>query len=222
MGILTLIRWNHTKINASPQRQHLKSPQSLSSGSLQLILVNKRSWSWMSDSHPFCTMSISPSILRYGYFDIWFWSRPYVWSKFKVTFLAQQQFYFPFNFTSIGSPIPEIQLFKNLSLKILGQGHGQGQSWWLHLRHSALSISSFFVSWQYNHFAIRCNNYLTSKFKVKFMAMVKPGHHIWSLGFNRNVSLSFCGNQTIFGWDLANSIFDWKFKVKVMNKIDQI
>ena len=87
---------------------------------------------------------------------------------------------------------------------------------------SAQSISSFFVSWQSNHFAFRCNNYLSSKLKVMAMAMVKPGHHTWSLGFSQNVSLSFCGNRTIFGWDIANSIFDWKFKVKVMNKIDQI
>ena len=30
---------------------------------------------------------------------------------------------------SIGPPIPGIQLFQNLTLKIQGQGHGWGQSW---------------------------------------------------------------------------------------------
>ena len=40
------------------------------------------------------------------------------------------------------------------------------------------------------------------------MAKVKPDGHIWALEFNRYVCFSFCGNQTIFGWDIANSIFD--------------
>ena len=34
---------------------------------------------------------------------------------------------------SIGPPIPEIGLFQNLTLKIQGQGHSQGQTRWLHL-----------------------------------------------------------------------------------------
>ena len=40
------------------------------------------------------------------------------------------------------------------------------------------------------------------------MAKIKPGGHIWALEFNRYVCFSFCGNRTIFGWDIANSIFD--------------
>ena len=46
------------------------------------------------------------------------------------------------------------------------------------------------------------------KFKVKVMAKVKPDGHIWALEFNRYVCFSFRGNRTIFGWDIANSIFD--------------
>ena len=46
------------------------------------------------------------------------------------------------------------------------------------------------------------------KFKVKVMAKVKPDGHIWALEFNRYVCFSFHGNRTIFGWDIANSIFD--------------
>ena len=37
------------------------------------------------------------------------------------------------------------------------------------------------------------------------MVMVKPDGHIWALEFNRYVSIKFRGNQTIFGWDIANS-----------------
>ena len=47
-----------------------------------------------------------------------------------------------FCFPSIGHVIPEIQLFKKLTLKIQGQGHGQGQTHWSHLRHSVESIRS--------------------------------------------------------------------------------
>ena len=46
------------------------------------------------------------------------------------------------------------------------------------------------------------------KFKVKVMAKVKPDGHIWALEFNRYVCFSFRDNRTIFGWDIANSVFD--------------
>ena len=46
------------------------------------------------------------------------------------------------------------------------------------------------------------------KFKVKIMVKVIPNGHIWGLKFNRCDCFSFHGNRTIFGWDIANSIFD--------------
>ena len=46
------------------------------------------------------------------------------------------------------------------------------------------------------------------KFKVKVMAKVKPHGHIWGREFNRYVCFLFRGNRTIFGWDIANSVFD--------------
>ena len=46
----------------------------------------------------------------------------------------------------------------------------------------------------------------TSTFKV--MAKVKHDGHIWGLEFNLYVFFSFHDNQTIFGGDIANSIFD--------------
>ena len=42
------------------------------------------------------------------------------------------------------------------------------------------------------------------------MVEVKPYGHIWALKFNRYVCFSFRGNQIIFGWDIANSIFDFE------------
>ena len=44
--------------------------------------------------------------------------------------------------------------------------------------------------------------------KVKVMVKFKPIGHIWGLEFNQYVCFSFRGNLTIFGWDIANSIFD--------------
>ena len=40
------------------------------------------------------------------------------------------------------------------------------------------------------------------------MVKVKHDGHIWAVEFNRYVCFSFRGNRTIFGWDIANSIFD--------------
>ena len=71
--------------------------------------------------------------------------------------------------------------------------------------------------------------------KDKVMAKVKSDGHIWGLEFNRYICFPFRGNRSIFGWGIANSIFDleysrsnskfyiwpWKFKVKVTAKIDQ-
>ena len=43
--------------------------------------------------------------------------------------------------------------------------------------------------------------------KVKVMVKVKPIGHIWGLEFNQYVCFLFRSNRTIFGWDIANSIF---------------
>ena len=93
---------------------------------------------------------------------------------------------------------------------------------WSHLRPGVQSICLLFISWQSDHFWLRYSKFCIWpwKFKVKVMAKVKPAGHIWAPEFNRYVCFSFRGNRTIFGWDIANSIFDLvKFKVKVMAKV---
>ena len=172
---------------------------------------------------------------------------------------------------AIGPFLVEILPIPFLTLKIQGQGHGQGQTWWSHVRPRVLSICLHFVSWQSDHFWLRYSKFhiWPWKFKVKVMAKVKPNDYIWGFEFNRYVCCSFRGNRTIFGWDIANSKFDlensrsrsrqgqtwwshlrprvlsiclhfvswqsdhfwlwyskfhiwpWKFKVKVITKIDQ-
>ena len=91
--------------------------------------------------------------------------------------------------------IPKLQLLQNLTTKIHGQGHACGQ---------------------------RSRSHLTLKIKVKVMAKVKSTGQIWGLDFNRYICFSFLGNRTIFGWNIAKvHNWPWKFKVKVIMKIDQ-
>ena len=157
-------------------RWQLKLPQSLSGRSTHLTLVIKWSWSWMTYCHPLCKMSIAPPILRYSYFKIW--PRR---SIVKVMCMIKGQ----------GHVWPT---------KFKGQGYGQGQTHWSHLRPGVQLICLLFVSWQSDHFWLRYSKFhiWPWKFKVKVMAKVKPDVHIWALEFNLYVCFSFCGNQTIF------------------------
>ena len=148
-------------------------------------------------------MSISPHILRYNYFKIWPWK-----SMVKVICVVKGQ----------GHIWPS---------KFKGQGYGQVQTHWSHLRPGVQSICLLFVSRQSDHLWLRYSKFciLPWKFKVKVMAKVKPDGHIWALGFNRYVCFSFRGNRTIFGWDIANSIFDleksrsrsWRKSTKILS-----
>ena len=106
------------------------------------------------------------------------WSRSCVWSKVKVTFDLQNS--------------------------------SQGQTHWSHLRPGIQSICLLFVLWQSDHFWLRYRKFhiWPWKFKVKVTAKVKPDGIIWGLGVQSICLLSFRGNRSIFGWDIANSIFD--------------
>ena len=75
------------------------------------------------------------------------------------------------------------------------QGHGQGQT---HCQIWGLEFKSRYS---------KCHIW-PWKFKVKVKAKVKSDGYIWGLEFNRCVRFSFRGNWTIFGRDIANSIFD--------------
>ena len=139
----------------------------------------------------------------------------------------------------------EIKLFQNLTMKIHGQGHVCGQRWrsrltfkiqrsrsWprsnLMITFEALDFNQyvcFFVSCQSDHFWLIYSKFYIWpwKFKVEVMAKIKPDNHIWALGFNRYVCFSFRGNQTIFGWDIANSIFDLeKYRSRLQRKSPKI
>ena len=91
-------------------------------------------------------------------------------------------------------------------VKVMAKVKPDGHIWGLGVQ----SICLLFVPWQSDHFWLRYSKFhiWPWKIKVKVMAKVKPDGHIWGLEFNRYVCFSFRGNRTIFGWDIANSIFD--------------
>ena len=105
--------------------------------------------------------------------------------------------------------------------KFKGQGYGQGQTHWSHLRPGVQLICLLFVSWQSDHFWLRYSKFYIWpwKFKVNVMAKVILDDHIWALEFNQYVCISFRGNRTIFGWYSKFYIWPWIFKVKVMTKV---
>ena len=94
----------------------------------------------------------------------------------------------------------------NSNIKVMAKVKPIGHIWGLEFK----SICLLFVSWQSGQFWLRYIKIHISpwKFKVKVTAKVKSDGHIWGQEFNRCVCFSFCGNRTIFGRDIANSIFD--------------
>ena len=136
----------------------------------------------------------------------WFWNKFKENCHFSSTFPG---------FLTIFKAQSKFQHFSSKGLKFqhFSRGyapcHGQGQIW-LSLRPSVHSICLLLILWQSNHLWLRYSKFQiwSWKFKVKVMDKVKSYGHIWGLEFNRYVCFLFRGNRTIFGWDIANSIFD--------------
>ena len=106
----------------------------------------------------------------------------------------------------ISPPVPEIQLFKRLTLKIQGQGHGWGQSSKSQCESNIPSTHIPLVPCQsalpflrYSIFKI-----LPWKFKVKVIAQ---GHKVGITPY-RLISLSFHVDRPSHSWDTAISKFD--------------
>ena len=87
----------------------------------------------LSTHSPFVPCQSAIPFLRYDFFKFWPWkSKVKVMGEGKVEITIWVQHSIdshPFHSMSIGHPIPEIRLFRNLTLKIQGQGQGWGQSW---------------------------------------------------------------------------------------------
>ena len=107
---------------------------------------------------------------------------------------------------SIGPPIPEIQHFESLTLKIQGQGHSSRSQ----RRYTTLSIHILFVPCQtalpflgYSYFKI-----WHWKFKVKVMVEVKVYSHKMGPTFSRLSSVSFHVDRASHSWVTTFSKFD--------------
>ena len=224
--------WKQIKLDESTARRHLKSPRSLSGRSLHLTLVIKWSrshisWkiqisrSWPMPKHighisglefkSKCLIFVSGQSdnfwLRYSQFHIWPW-------KFKVKVMAKVEpnghtwslefsrcvcFSFLGNRTTFGWNIANyiFDLEKSRSWPRSNPMVTFEVLW-----------SIDFVLCQSHHFCLRYSKFHSWpwKFKVMVMVKIKPDGHIWGLVFSRRVCSSLRGNQTIFGWDIANSI----------------
>ena len=110
----------------------------------------------------------------------------------------------------IGPPIHEMHLFKNLTLKIQGQGHGWGQSLKSQCESNILSTNIPFAPCQsgipllsYDFFKI-----WPWKSWVKVMGEVTIQSHNVGVTSYRLTSLSFHVNRPSHSWDTAFSKFD--------------
>ena len=231
------------KLDKSMARRQLKSPRSLS---------GRWSWSWMTYCHTLCAMSIGTMSIPFwdtpiSKFDHKNpWSRSCVWSKVKAMFdlqiskvkiMGQGQTHWSYLrpgvqsicllFVSWQSDNFWLRYRKfhiwpwKSKVKVMAKVKPDGHIWGLGVQ----AICLLFVPWQSDHFWLRYSkfNIWPWKFKVKVMDKVKPDGPIWALEFNQYVCFSFRGNRTIFGWDIANSIFDLeKFRSRSRRKSTKI
>ena len=102
-----------------------------------------------------CVCQRSKSCLTFKIQRSRLWSR----SNPLVTFAAWSSIdMFAFRSVAIGPFLAEIEEILYLTLKIQGQGYGQGQTQWSHLSPKVQSIYLLFVSWQSDHFWLRANS----------------------------------------------------------------
>ena len=138
-------------------------------------------------------------------------SRSWVRWTLKVTTWVQHSIdSHTFNSMSIRHPIPEIQLFQNLAMKIQGQGHGWGERWKSQSGCNILSTHIPFVPCQsgipflsYDFFKI-----WPWKSRVKVMGEVTVQSHNVGLASYRLTSLSFHVNWESHTWVMTFSKFD--------------
>ena len=95
------------------------------------------SWSWMIDSHPFCSMSISTpfhSSNNYGYFKLWPWNYKVKvmgvakWQDHTVSPVSNWFVLFLFHINQITIPQTAILKFdlEKSRVKVMGEVKGQG------------------------------------------------------------------------------------------------
>ena len=111
---------------------------------------------------------------------------------------------------SIGHPIPKIRLFQNLTLKILGQGHGRSEHWKSQHGSKILWTQIPFVPCQSSLPFLRYSIFKIWpwKSKVKVMGEVDIESHKVDVTSYQLTSLSFHVNRPSHSWDTTFSKFD--------------
>ena len=132
---------------------------------------------------------------------------------------------YPFRSMSIGPPIPGIQLFQNLTLKIKGQGHGWGQSWKsqhgsnIQSTHSLTSLS-FHVDQASHSWITTFSKFDLENKGSKVMGEVTVQSHNVGLTSYRLTSLLFYVKRASHSWVTTFlKIWPWKSRVKVMGGV---
>ena len=95
--------------------------------------------------------------------------RSRLWSRWNplVTFEAWSSInMFAFRFMAIGPLLAEILEIPYLTLKIQGQGLGQGQTRWSHSSPKVQSICLLLVLWQLDHFWLRYSKFHIWPWKI--------------------------------------------------------
>ena len=147
--------------------------------------------------------------------------RSRLWSRSNplVTFEAWNSInMFAFCFVAIGPFLAEIKQIQYLTLKIKGQGHRDSPTVWCLCAFFAVLSQCYVPFYVKNRkldnficlLEFECAKRLKAHSQAipEVMAKVKTNGRIWTLEFIRYVCFLFHGNRTIFGWDIANSIFD--------------
>ena len=121
----------------------------------------------------------------------------------------------------IGPPIPEMQLFQKLTLKIQGQGHGWGQSSKSQWESNILSTHIPFVQSQSGIPLLSDDFYKIWPWnsRVKVMDEVTVQSHNVGVTSYRLTSLSFHVNQPSHSSYSIFKIWPWKPRVKVMGEV---
>ena len=93
-----------------------------------------------------------------------------------------------------------IYLIRYLTLKIQGQGHGQGQTRWSHLKPRVQSMCLLFVSWQSDHFWLRYSQLDIWPWKFKVKVTTKIAQNLISKSIGQ-------GQQSCQKWKKSKKLF---------------